>query len=52
MIGVLTNRALKVAKEQSMLSVDKGEVMVVKMENHKIKEGRTKSASNYKIMRK
>jgi hypothetical protein len=33
-------RALRVAKEQSMLSADKGEVMVVKMENHKIKEGR------------
>jgi hypothetical protein len=42
---------LRVAKEQSMLSVDKGEVMVVKMENHKIKEGKSDGLSNLKIMK-
>lgn len=45
-------RALRVAKEQSMLSADKGEVMVVKMENHKIKEGRRLMEDNTNMQQK
>lgn len=36
--GILT-RALKVANEMSMMSAERGQLMVVQMERHKYEEG-------------